>query len=105
MTGSWLTVKEQMPHRYALALADEGFTAVTFDFSGFGASAGSPQQAELPSRKVGEITAVAEILGTLRSCGRAVSGISACARAPSTGCVPWFAGAGRRVRQRRGLVS
>jgi uncharacterized protein len=65
VTGSWLTVKEQMPRRYALALADEGFTAVTFDFSGFGASHGSPRQAELPSRKVGEITAVAEILDTL----------------------------------------
>lgn len=65
VTGSWLTVKEQMPDRYAAALAKRGFTAVTFDFSGFGASAGSPAQAELPSRKVAEIAAVAEALSSV----------------------------------------
>lgn len=65
VTGSWLTVKEQMPDRYAAELAARGFTAVTFDFSGFGASPGTPAQAELPERKIAEITAVAQALQTL----------------------------------------
>ena len=34
VSGSWLTVKEQMADRYAAALAARGFTAITFDFSG-----------------------------------------------------------------------
>jgi predicted alpha/beta hydrolase len=46
VTGSWLTVKEQMPDRYARALAQRGFTAVTFDFSGFGISPGTPAQVD-----------------------------------------------------------
>lgn len=60
VTGSWLTVKEQMPDRYARALAERGFTAVTFDFSGFGTSPSTPAQGELPSRKIAEIAAVAD---------------------------------------------
>ena len=39
--GSWLTVKEQMADHYAAALAARGYTAMTFDFAGFGASGGS----------------------------------------------------------------
>src|SRR5215204_3898365 len=31
VTGSWLTVKEQMPDLYARQLADLGYTAFTFD--------------------------------------------------------------------------
>ncbi|GAB3894842.1 hypothetical protein GCM10029964_073870 [Kibdelosporangium lantanae] len=41
VTGSWLTVKEQMPDLYAARLAARGFLAVTFDFAGFGASGGA----------------------------------------------------------------
>jgi fermentation-respiration switch protein FrsA (DUF1100 family) len=65
VTGSWLTVKEQMPDRYAAELAKRGFTAVTFDFTGFGASTGDPRQAEVPSRKIADIAAVAGALDTL----------------------------------------
>lgn len=65
VTGSWLTVKEQMPDRYATELAARGFTAVTFDFSGFGSSPGTPAQAELPERKIAEITAAAAALQNL----------------------------------------
>jgi dienelactone hydrolase len=43
VTGSWLTVKEQMPAVYAKKLADAGYTAFTFDFSGFGESQGIPK--------------------------------------------------------------
>jgi hypothetical protein len=42
--GSWLTVKEQMATTYALRLAERGYTAFVFDFSGFGESAGDPQR-------------------------------------------------------------
>ena len=33
--GSWLTVKEQMADLYAARLAARGYTAFTFDFSGY----------------------------------------------------------------------
>jgi uncharacterized protein len=45
VTGSWLTVKEQMPETYAVRLAERGYTAFTFDFTGFGESGGAPRQA------------------------------------------------------------
>ncbi len=62
VAGSWLTVKEQMPDLYAARLAVAGFTAVTFDFAGFGASRGEPAQAELPHRKMGDLAAVVHAL-------------------------------------------
>jgi fermentation-respiration switch protein FrsA (DUF1100 family) len=65
VTGSWLTVKEQMADRYAAVLAARGFTAVTFDFTGFGGSDGAPRQAELASRKIADLVAVTEQLRTL----------------------------------------
>jgi fermentation-respiration switch protein FrsA (DUF1100 family) len=65
VTGSWLTVKEQMADRYAAALAARGYTAFTFDFAGFGASGGGPRQAELPARKIEDIAAAARAVATL----------------------------------------
>ncbi len=65
VTGSWLTVKEQMAEHYARALAARGFTAITFDFSGFGTSGGGPRQAELPARKIADITAAARYVSRL----------------------------------------
>jgi fermentation-respiration switch protein FrsA (DUF1100 family) len=65
VTGSWLTVKEQMPHTYALALAERGITAFTFDFTGFGQSGGAPRQLELPARKIADIVSAADFLSTL----------------------------------------
>lgn len=65
VTGSWLTVKEQMADHYAQALVARGFTAVTFDFAGFGASGGTPQQAEIPARKIADITAAAQQVSRL----------------------------------------
>jgi uncharacterized protein len=35
VTGSWLTVKEQMADHYARALAARGYTVFTFDFAGW----------------------------------------------------------------------
>jgi fermentation-respiration switch protein FrsA (DUF1100 family) len=85
VTGSWLTVKEQMPDLYAARLAGAGFTAVTFDFSGFGASAGEPSHAELPERKIDEIAAVARALPSLSFVsGDAVGHLGVCASAQYT---------------------
>ncbi|MBA3295148.1 MAG: lysophospholipase [Geodermatophilaceae bacterium] len=63
--GSWLTVKEQMADTYAAALAEQGFTAVTFDFAGFGASGGVLRQAEIPVRKIRNLAAVVDFMRTL----------------------------------------
>ena len=62
VTGSWLTVKEQMPDAYAARLAERGFVAVTFDFAGFGASGGGLRQTEIPVRKMGNLAAVVDWL-------------------------------------------
>ncbi len=62
VTGSWLTVKEQMPDLYAARLAEKGFVAVTFDFAGFGASGGSLRQTEIPVRKMRNLGAVVDWL-------------------------------------------
>ncbi|MEU4620247.1 dienelactone hydrolase family protein [Actinoplanes sp. NPDC023801] len=62
VAGSWLTVKEQMPDLYAARFAEQGWTAVTFDFAGFGASRAEPAQTELPYRKMGDLAAVVRAL-------------------------------------------
>lgn len=65
ITGSWLTVKEQMAHQYATRLAERGYTVFTFDFAGYGESGGSPRQAEIPARKIADITSAAEYVSGL----------------------------------------
>jgi fermentation-respiration switch protein FrsA (DUF1100 family) len=55
--GSWLTVKEQMATTYGRRLAESGYAAFVFDFSGFGESRGEPRQAEMPARKIADIAA------------------------------------------------
>jgi uncharacterized protein len=65
VTGSWLTVKEQMADHYARALAERGYTAITFDFAGFGQSGGDPRQAEIPARKIADIAAAARQVSSM----------------------------------------
>jgi uncharacterized protein len=65
VTGSWLTVKEQMPETYAIRLAERGYLAFTFDFAGWGESGGDPRQAEIPDRKIADLIAAADFLSTL----------------------------------------
>ena len=65
VSGAWLTVKEQMAHIYAVRLAEQGITAFTFDFTGFGQSGGAPRQLELPARKIADIAAAADFLSTM----------------------------------------
>jgi fermentation-respiration switch protein FrsA (DUF1100 family) len=55
VTGSWLTVKEQMADGYARRLAAQGFVGLTFDFRGFGGSGGQPRSVEDPAAKVVDI--------------------------------------------------
>ena len=80
ITGSWLTVKEQMPRTYALRLAEQGITAFTFDFTGFGQSGGAPRQLELPARKIADIAAAADFLSTMAFV-RGVGHVGICASA------------------------
>ena len=63
--GSWLTVKEQMASTYARRLAEAGYTAFVFDFSGFGESRGEPARTEIPARKIQDIAAAVGFLRTL----------------------------------------
>src|SRR5262245_33250760 len=63
--GSWLTVKEQMATAYARLLAERGYTAFVFDFSGFGESGGAPRHAEIPARKIADIAAAVRFMRTL----------------------------------------
>lgn len=65
VTGSWLTVKEQMASVYARRLTALGYTAFIFDFAGFGQSQGAPRQAELPARKIANIIDAAAFVHTM----------------------------------------
>jgi hypothetical protein len=63
--GSWLTVKEQMASVYARRFAQLGYTALIFDFAGFGQSPGEPRRVEMPARKIADIGAAVQFLRTL----------------------------------------
>ncbi|HYC01906.1 MAG TPA: CocE/NonD family hydrolase [Azospirillaceae bacterium] len=64
VTGAWMTVKEQMPARYAAELADRGFAALAFDFRGWGQSEGAVRNLESPVEKTRDIVAAAAYLAT-----------------------------------------
>jgi pimeloyl-ACP methyl ester carboxylesterase len=57
-------VKEQMADLYAARLAALGYTVLTFDFSGWGASGGDARQIEIPHRKIDDIVAATRFLRT-----------------------------------------
>lgn len=62
VTGSWTTVKEQMPALYARRVAAEGWIALAFDFRGYGESGGTPRDFESPTLKAQDIAAAATFL-------------------------------------------
>jgi alpha-beta hydrolase superfamily lysophospholipase len=62
VTGSWTTVKEQMPANYATHLAEAGFVALTFDFRGYGESDGKPRNVESAAMKAEDIRAAVRFL-------------------------------------------
>lgn len=52
VTGSWITVKEQMAGLYAQKLSQKGFVALAFDFRFYGESEGEPRNYESPENKI-----------------------------------------------------
>lgn len=82
VTGAWLTVKEQMPDRYARELAARGYAALAFDFRGWGESEGVRRQFEDPAAKVADIVAAAEYLSSRDGIDpRRLGGLGICASA------------------------
>lgn len=103
VTGSWLTVKEQMPLLYARRLSGLGYNAFIFDFAGFGQSGGEPRQAELPARKISDIWAAhafarshsfvdAEHMGHLAICASAQYALRAAAEGLELAALAFVAG-------------
>ncbi|MGW4738494.1 alpha/beta hydrolase [Nocardia xishanensis] len=83
VAGTWTSVKEMMADRYAERLARHGYAALSFDFTGFGESAGEPRDVESPRRKIRDIHSAvsflaghsavdAERLGALGICAAAM---------------------------------
>jgi fermentation-respiration switch protein FrsA (DUF1100 family) len=82
VTGSWLTVKEQMAGRYARGLAERGYLALAFDFRGYGESAGKPRDVESPERKIMDIRNAVRFLRGLPEVDRGrVGALGICAGA------------------------
>ncbi|MEU4544699.1 alpha/beta hydrolase [Nonomuraea dietziae] len=64
VAGTWTSVKELMADRYAERLADRGYAALSFDFTGFGESGGEPRDVEDPTSKVRDIHHAVTFLAT-----------------------------------------
>jgi hypothetical protein len=80
VTGSWTTVKEQMPTLYAKQLAQQGFATFIFDFRGFGESEGQPRQYESPARKIEDIRNAVTFVQTLPEVNKdEIGGLGICA--------------------------
>lgn len=80
VTGSWTSVKEQMPDEYASLIAQEGFMALTFDFTGFGTSEGQPRQVEDYNLKIADIRAAVDFLSAHPAVNtNQLSGLGVCA--------------------------
>jgi uncharacterized protein len=62
VAGSWTSVKEQMPARYAPLLADAGYATLIFDFRGYGESEGLPREVESAALKAADIRAAVAYL-------------------------------------------
>lgn len=82
VTGAWMTVKEQMPQRYAFELSQRGVAALAFDFRGWGESAGSRRQLENPENKIADILAAFRCLASRPDLDAArLGGLGLCASA------------------------
>lgn len=60
--GSFTSVKEQMSDAYAEKLAAQGFVALAFDYSHYGASEGLPRQLESTEEKLADLQAALTFL-------------------------------------------
>ncbi|MCR9142890.1 MAG: alpha/beta hydrolase [bacterium] len=83
VTGSWTTVKEQMPALYAQKFAREkDLIALTFDFRNYGASEGEPRFYESPRLKIEDIQNAAAYLASVNAVDpKRVGGFAVCASA------------------------
>lgn len=80
VTGAWMTVRQQMPARYAREVADRGFAALIFDFRGWGESANERRQFEDPQTKIADIEAAVRYLATRPEADSArIGGLGICA--------------------------
>lgn len=96
VTGSWITVKEQMAGTYAKKLAAEGFSTLVFDFRGFGESGGEPRQYESPHRKIQDIKNAVTFLQTLPMIDpNRIGGLGVCA---SSGYMAIAAAEDKRIK-------
>jgi len=55
VSGTWTSVRQQMADRYANQLAGRGVAALSFDFTGYGASDGEPRDIESAALKARDI--------------------------------------------------
>ncbi len=82
VTGSWTTVKEQMPDHYAAKLAKDGFVVLTFDFRNYGESEGQPRNFESPELKSQDIINAVNYLQSLPFIEKEnIGGLAVCASA------------------------
>ena len=96
VTGSWITVKEQMAGTYAKKLAGEGFAALVFDFRGYGESGGEPRQYESPQRKIQDIKNAVTFLQNLQMIdSNKIGGLGICA---SSGYMATVAAEDNRIK-------
>ncbi|MGH2844606.1 MAG: alpha/beta hydrolase [Thermoleophilaceae bacterium] len=85
VTGTWTSVRQQMADRYARQLAERGYAALSFDFTGFGGSDGEPRDVESPSQKARDIHhAVGFLAEHTRIDPRRVGALGVCASAGYT---------------------
>lgn len=85
VTGSWTTIKEQMPANYAPLLAEAGLVALTFDFRGYGESEGQPRDVESAVAKAEDIRAAVSFLqGNANVDGERIGVLPICASAGYT---------------------
>lgn len=82
VTGTWTSVRQQMADRYAREMAARGFAAVSFDFTGFGASDGDPRDVESAALKARDIhQAVGFLAGHPQVDGKRITALAVCASA------------------------
>lgn len=97
VTGSWTSVKEQMPDEYASLLALDGFISLTFDFTGFGESEGQPRQVEDYNLKIADIKAAVDFLSGHKNVREEqLSGLGVCA---SSGYMAHATARDKRIRK------
>jgi fermentation-respiration switch protein FrsA (DUF1100 family) len=82
VTGAWMTVRQQMAARYARKLAERGYTALVFDYRGWGESGGDRRQYEDPHAKTVDTRAAFSYLASRPDIDDArLGGLGICASA------------------------